>query len=285
MNGCPVCRGTVSPRYRLRAKTVFDCAACRIRFVDPFPDADGLKALYADSADEFRTKYFESFRDLRADSFARGLKHLSLMGKAGRLLDVGTGLGFFLDQARSAGWEAEGIELAEESAGYAREALGASVRIGDLNAGFLKEASYDVVTLWDTLEHLPDPAGALARVKALLLPGGIAVIRAPVFDSVIPGLLDKFYRISGGRFRAGLEKLFEEHLFHFSEAGVRKLIEGAGLHTVSAYREDYIDYRALGRKGWAVNPFIRFGALFAIGISHLIGRQDEVVLYAESSYG
>lgn len=104
----------------------------------------------------------------------------------------------------------------------------------------------------------------------------------PVYDSLVPWLLGCCYRVTLGRFRAGLERLFKEHLFHFSEHGIRQLVGACGYRILHAYREDYIDPSALSRKDWAGNAFVRLGAWTAIQAARLLRRQDEVVLYAET---
>ncbi len=279
---CPLCRRESGrPRYRLPGKQIFWCRTCRSFFVDPFPASIRLHDLYEEGAEAFQEKYFESFQDLRSRSFARGLKTLAALHRRGRLLDVGTGLGFFLEAARKAGWEVEGLELSEKVAQYARKHLQVPVHVGILAEVPLKERTYQAVTMWDVLEHLPDPAGALRRIRTLLAPKGVVLIRTPVCDSLIPWMIRLFYRFSFGKFRFGFEKLFKEHLFHFSEEGLRTLVRAAGFRILLAYREDYINSHALREKSWARNPVIRLGAHLAIGLGHLIRRQDEVVLYAE----
>ena len=280
---CPLCQKTHAQlRYTLREKRIFWCDLCRTFFIDPFPNALQLSALYEDSISEFNHKYFESFHDLRSRSFGRGLETLSQLGRHGSLLDIGTGLGFFLDQARRAGWGVEGFEFSHQTAQHARQTLGLPVHVGTLETASLAAGQYQVVTLWDVLEHLPNPLEALLRIRTLLVPEGLVVIRTPVCDSLIPWLLDLFYRLSGGRIRFGFEKLFKEHLFHFSEAGLHQLLEHCRFRLVRCYREDYIDFHALTRKEWAQHFGVRLGALAAILASHLLRRQDEIVLYAQS---
>ena len=282
---CPLCekKETVL-RYTLRDKRIFWCRACRSFFVDPFPDPTTLQASYDSSASEFQSKYFESFQDLRSKSFARGLQVLSALGRRGTLLDVGTGLGFFLTQARRAGWEAEGLELSDKMARYARQTLQLPVQVGTVEEASFANAPYAVVTLWDVLEHLTHPRGTLLRIRALLAEGGVTVIRTPVCDSLIPRILDLLYRMSFGKLRFGFEKLFKEHLVHFSEEGLRRLVEGCGFRILQAYREDYIDAQALRYKEWAQNPLVRLGARGVITLARLFHCQDEVVLYAESAH-
>ncbi len=279
---CPLCQDSeVVLRYALRQKNIWRCPPCRILFADSVPGEESLKTRYEEAAPEFEFKYFESFKDLRARSFKRGLQTLRDFVKPGLLLDIGTGLGFFLVEAQRSGWEAEGLEGSEKVARHARKVLKLSVRAGSVEEASSGGKRYRVVTLWDVLEHLPDPKGTLCQIRSFLEEKGMVIIRTPIYDSLIPAVLAFFYRVSGGRIRFGLEKIFEEHLFHFSEQGLRLLLGRCGFRAVCAYREDYIDPGALRRKEWARNPFIRWGALLLIAASHILRRQDEVVMYAQ----
>jgi len=265
----------------LNAKKVFWCQHCLHFFVDPFPKKAALEASYDGAVNSFEEKYFQSFHGLRTESYTRGLETLERLGSKGPLLDVGTGLGFFLTQAHNQGWKAEGLEVSPKTAAYAKEKFDLPIHVGNLEEVNLKTGHYQVVTLWDVLEHLPDPKAALRQVHTLLGASGIVVIRTPVCDSFIPWALDALYRISFGKIHFGFEKLFEEHLFHFSEAGLRNILSECGFRLLEVYREDYIDYRSLHQKAWAKNVFVRLGAFMAIMMSRLLHRQDEVVLYAQ----
>ena len=281
---CPLCENS-KPRlhYSLQNKRVFWCHLCHLFFIDPLPDPLRLRTYYEGTASEFEATYFESFQNHRFRSFAKGLDLLSKWNRRGRLLDVGTGLGFFLKQAHEASWEVEGLELSGKVAAYAKQTLGVPVHVGTLEDVPLEANQYQAVTLWDAIEHLPDPKSTLLRIRDLLAPQGVVVIRTPVCDSLIPWVLGFFYRVSLGRIRSGFERLFKEHLFHFSEEGIRQLVERCGFRILQVYREDYIDPQALAHKEWTRNPLVRLGASWILGASRLLRQQDEIVMYAEAT--
>lgn len=102
----------------------------------------------------------------------------------GRMLDLGCGDGIVLHLARQDGWEVHGVELYPEQVALVRETLGIDVTVSDI-AGFRgAPESWDVVLLTHVLEHLPDPVGALRRIRDLLAPGGIAVLEFPNIDAL-----------------------------------------------------------------------------------------------------
>ena len=100
-----------------------------------------------------------------------------------RLLDVGAATGFFLDLARQAGWDTAGIEPAESAAAVAR-GKNLDVKTGILESDLYMESSFDVITLWDVLEHLPDPLTTMRLITALLKPNGVVAINTPDSSSL-----------------------------------------------------------------------------------------------------
>src|SRR5207302_10033561 len=90
-----------------------------------------------------------------------------------RVLEIGCGHGLLLDQLRRRGWTVTGTELSTASSGYARDVLGIDVRVGDLLSMRFADASFDVVILWHSLEHVRDPFEHVREVSRILRPGGL----------------------------------------------------------------------------------------------------------------
>ena len=139
-----------------------------------------------------------------------------------RVLDVGCGEGVFLALMRERGWQAVGVELGEESARIAREERGLDVRTGDLFSLDAEPSSFDAVVMSHVLEHLPDPVGALARVRELLEPGGMLMLSLPNYRC----LESRVFR--GNWFPWCLPP----HLYHFDVRSVRMALERVGLEVV-----------------------------------------------------
>jgi SAM-dependent methyltransferase len=139
-----------------------------------------------------------------------------------RLLDVGCSTGAALEVARGLGWEIHGIDLAAESIEAARARLpGADLRAGDpARAGFPPE-SFQAITLFDVLEHFPDPRAALEEIHGLLVPGGALVGITPDAGSLSARLL-------GSRWF----HFIEEHLYYFDRRNIRRLLEESGFDEV-----------------------------------------------------
>jgi 2-polyprenyl-3-methyl-5-hydroxy-6-metoxy-1,4-benzoquinol methylase len=107
---------------------------------------------------------------------------LSLLGPANsrRLLDVGCGAGTFLSDARDAGWAVSGLEINPKFPEFCRNELGLDdVKVGMISDPPFAEASFDVVTMLDVLEHMYNPVLSVKQCARLLKPGGIFVVKSP----------------------------------------------------------------------------------------------------------
>lgn len=102
----------------------------------------------------------------------------------GPVLDVGCGRGFILSYLKRLGYEPHGLEFSDTAAWHARHVLNLDVAVGDLVTAKLPEDHYHAVIFWHSLEHVADPAQALARARRLLKTGGLLAVAAPNFDSL-----------------------------------------------------------------------------------------------------
>jgi 2-polyprenyl-3-methyl-5-hydroxy-6-metoxy-1,4-benzoquinol methylase len=149
-------------------------------------------------------------------------------GRAGRLLDMGCGLGFFLKAlAPYREWEAHGYEISPAAVRHARERLGlANVTCGPLECADLPRGSFDIITMWDVIDHIPQPDPLLAKCRALLKEDGILFIRAPNVAVQLPRA--RLLKAVGG-IRSGRKYLQgTDHPHHYSARSMRKLLNRNG---------------------------------------------------------
>jgi SAM-dependent methyltransferase len=204
---------------------VLACEACGLRFLHPQPTAVQLRDLYGEAyfararpGAPGYDRYLEEIEHIRR-TFDERLRLLPAPAGSSRLLDVGAAIGLFVERARQAGWAAEGIEPSEWAARYAREILHQPVRTATLEQAGIPPGSQDVVTLWEVIEHLVDPAATLRTVAQLLRPGGVLALSTPDAGSAVARVL--------GRRWPGWSKI-PEHLFFFDRATLRLLLEAGG---------------------------------------------------------
>jgi len=119
------------------------------------------------------------------DKRSRIINSLQKGNKGGRLLDIGCSTGLFLNKLQQSKlWEVWGVETSEYSVKIAREQYHLNVFHGELSEGNFQNGFFDVVTLWDVLEHLPDPISTLSEVSRITKPHSFLVLRVPNFDSL-----------------------------------------------------------------------------------------------------
>ena len=219
---CRVCgHPETRRRFTKGGADILRCAGCRAEFW--VPDASmSMSDFYSRQYFEGITSAgYEDYRSLEPSlrrSFARRLRVLG-PGDGRRLLDLGAAYGFALAEARLAGFEAFGLEVAADVAAEAATRSPGCVLRGSASALPLRDASFDVVTLWDVIEHLEDPGAALRDAARCLRPGGRLMLTTGDVTSLAA-------KVSGRRWHL---YTIPEHLFFFSPGSLRILLERAGL--------------------------------------------------------
>jgi len=203
-----------------RHYAIVQCQQCGLVYTNPRYNEQDIVETYQSVEDPL---YLEE-RDGRVLTFERHVESLErLTGPAdGRsLLDVGCYTGVFVEIAGERGWDAWGMEPSRWAVEQA-QARGLRVTQGTLDVASLPEAHFDVVTLWDVIEHLADPRGVLEQVYRLLKPGGLVVVHTIDVDSL-------FARVMGARW----PWLMEMHLYYFSRRTLGAMLEKCGFRVLS----------------------------------------------------
>lgn len=204
------------------------CNRCDLVYLNPRPARQELEALYPEEYDQYTAALKESPRLARWDrryGLRKRCQAILRFKSAGRLLDVGCATGDFLDVMREfPGWQVMGVELSAHAANYARLELGLDVLVGTLEENRLDDASFDVVTLWNVLEHLPDPLATLREIRRILKPGGLLVMNTPNLDSLDARLYGPYW--------IGYE--LPRHFCVFSYRTLRMVVDRAGFHLADA---------------------------------------------------
>jgi len=233
---CPICPpGTgntpflvCSDRLRepqLRNYHLVRCSGCKLIYLNPRPISDEAEIFYRDEGyDPFIS--LETPRGLFENSY-RLARRLTTTWKrrlvsryvrpGGRILDVGCGTGEFLTALKE-DYRCEGVEPEPRAARWARERLGLTVFTGALSAASLQSGSYDLVTMWHVLEHLPDPALELTEIHRLLTGSGRLLIALPNIRSLDAAVYGPCW--------VALDA--PRHLWHFSHPQLEQLAHQTG---------------------------------------------------------
>jgi SAM-dependent methyltransferase len=156
-------------------------------------------------------------------AFGRALRSISRhLPHQGRLLDVGTAGGSFLEAARHHGFRPEGVEPNRWLAEWGEREYGVRIRPGTLFDARHQSESFDVVTVWDVIEHTPDPAAVLAECRRVLREDGTLVVSYPDRGSLIARLMGRRWPF-----------LSSVHLYYFTRRTMREALERTGFAVVA----------------------------------------------------
>lgn len=212
VQSCTVCGAVADSKYLFNKTNegldpdqieVYRCGRCKTVFLGKYSELydDGLYAYYS--------KYFgkeeeDIYDPLTRISYEQVLRLFESFGGRNNILDVGCGNGGFVKAALQQGYIAEGIELSQPAVDVAQR-FGLPVTKVDFFSKSILDSSRDIVTMFEVIEHLPEPVEFLRRAEIVVKPGGLVYLTTPNFDS-----LDR--RVLG----AGWNVFHREHLTYFT---------------------------------------------------------------------
>lgn len=235
---CPLC-GAESPALVLEAPdatpaegrglwfAVVRCEQCGLMYTNPRPSPESIGKFYpADYRPHRRPRkmrHSRPGRPLLATLFGRPCNErrgtIPWHG-LGRLLDFGCGGGSFLKRMADQGWNVTGLDAAVGAVREVQEELGLQALVGTLPHPDLRPCSFDVVTMWHSLEHVHRPLEILREAHKLLTPGGKLIVATPNIESL------PFHWFGQSWFGLDLPR----HLTHFHPKSLREMLETAGFH-------------------------------------------------------
>jgi SAM-dependent methyltransferase len=256
---CPLC-GADEPRLLVAGRDLMlgqpgafplnECGRCGLVYLSPRPRDPS--PFYGGGYVPHRRAAASPLARLRAEiqrrQIVRYVRAHAGAGDGRRALDVGCATGTFLAALRGDGWDVWGVEPGADAAAYARARLGPQILHGSLEQARLPERGFHLITLWDVIEHLPDPAATLRHIRRLLAPGGAVVIQTPRW-----GCLES--RLFGSAW-IGLDP--PRHTVVFSGRTLARMLRECGL----APRE--VPALASSFQNWALS--LRFALAQRIGV-------------------
>jgi SAM-dependent methyltransferase len=218
-----------------RHHRVVRCVDCGLIYVSPRPTQTGGADVYR----RLRDERYASLRAERVEHFEHDVAELEAFGPKGPVLDIGCGSGYFLEAARNRGWDpVRGVELNSWMVELGREA-GLEINGGQLREQRYPDNTFQLVSLWDVIEHMNDPLAELAEVHRVMRSGGLLVLLVPDAESF-------WARLLGERWWA----VIRMHLFYFTRETVTRLLERSG------FRVEFVGtYPKRARLGYLNNLF------------------------------
>jgi 2-polyprenyl-3-methyl-5-hydroxy-6-metoxy-1,4-benzoquinol methylase len=252
---CPICFNTnIKHVFTKKSKhedyfTIYRCRKCKHEFIFPIPEEETLLRYYDAEYFTVRTdrgynNYFsESTKKQIATVFQMNLddigfeKFEATLPPNRRSLDIGSAAGYFVEIMKNRGWEAFGIDVSNECTSFARKNLGLNVVQGD----YLKTRytlPFDLITLWATIEHLPQPELFLKKAREEIYKSGRLIISTCRSDSFFKKIHSKKWRYYN----------VPEHIHYFSVRSLTLLLRRSGFKI-----EHYFTYGSGFGKSGTIN--------------------------------
>ena len=228
---CPNCGDAPARRvFSIQpGNDVVRCTGCDLQFARFYPDID--------TADEeiYSLRYFKPAienQDNRERIFTELLREVEVVvGRKGRLLDVGAGEGTLLVAAVKRGWHAEGTDISSVMVRHIREKLELTAHRGVLEDVNLPERSFDAVVMNHVLEHVQNPRSTLEEVARLLADEGVARVEVPNLAS-----LSSRGKTFQSRFKLKKNPWRHydtaHHFWYFTPATLTGVLEASGLRVI-----------------------------------------------------
>lgn len=232
---CPICdTNEFSPfldckDYTVSRETfsIIQCNGCGFKFTNPRPEVQKLGDYY--KSEEYvshsnTSKGFinSTYQFIRKFTLLKKLQLISKFYKSGKLLDIGCGTGEFLNTCKNAKWNVLGIEPDEKTRKSAIENYGLDVR-SEEEIKELNDSSFDVITMWHVLEHVPFLNDRIVDLKRLLKPNGVIIIAVPNCSS----LDAKIYKNEWAAYDV------PRHLYHFTPNDIERLFKKNNLRLIN----------------------------------------------------
>ena len=284
---CHICSGTES--IFIQSSYVYlnsvelnlvKCAQCGLIYLNPQPAGDEIEKLYSK---EYFLKWYssEEKREFSKNFFRKLLSQNGLTTNTGHsVLDIGCGMGYFLEVAREWGWDAKGVEISPYAARYCREKLNFDVHCGTLETANYHNDYFDIITAFDFLEHISELSRFFPALKRVLKPDGMFIVVVPNYDGLVFQLERTICKLK----KAPLSNV-PEHITYFSLSTFKKLLENYGFIAAKILTTNANDdYQYLSIRG---NPKAALRA-FITKICYILGklsnRREAILAVAKKSF-
>jgi 2-polyprenyl-3-methyl-5-hydroxy-6-metoxy-1,4-benzoquinol methylase len=191
------------------------CHSCSFVFSDRIPTTEELELFYKD----YGTNHYLS--PITVKRYHEILDSFEPFRKNNRLLDIGCGIGLFLDVAKERGWEVYGIEFSENLVSIC-ESKNIKMEKGSITESTFSNEYFDIITSFEVLEHTNNPNEQINSIYKLLRKGGATYVTTPNFNSLLRFWLKSSY----------ININYPEHITYFTKKTLNRLLIGSGLKKI-----------------------------------------------------
>lgn len=214
---CPICSGTAfTDLFTKQQEPFVECQQCSLTMINPRP-------VYASILKGYTEEYSQWYIDKQDKKIRRAKRRVQKMKRLkpdGRWLDIGCSAGFICSVAKAAGYETYGIEIDPLGVKHAREELGLeNIFQGTFEEHRFDDNFFDVITLYDVIEHVQDLNEIVKELKRVLSKNGVIEIWTPdIGHWRVPGALIEWDAIKPS-----------EHLYYFNKNTLSMILRKHGL--------------------------------------------------------
>lgn len=264
---------------------VVQCQECGLCFTNPRPTKESIGSFYQGDYQPHHLKQRRrqqlSWRERVFQFLPRSERNFLPVFGNGRLLDFGCGGGSFLERMHKQGWQVTGLDMAMPAVERIRGELGLHALHGTLPHPELAPSSFEMITMWQALEHVHEPLLVLRQARRLLVPGGKILVAVPNIDSLA-------FRWFGNAW-FGLD--VPRHLTHFTAWTLTQMLQMAGFHVGPVRMQHHSKWlrssaqlacRSGRRPYWHHWLKSRFIASVATWFSYVTSQADGIIVVAEN---
>jgi len=218
---------TLFPAGYAQLHRIVRCNHCGLMYANPqeLVDCERVQSdAHPKVFDEQEARQYLQKQYVQLPDNERALRVLDqLVPRHGKLLEIGSYCGIFLNRIRADGWEVAGVEPDAAAAGYARQKFGLELSGHLLPDPNLPDCAFDAVVMLHVIEHMPDPCENLHEIYRILKPGGVVVVETPRFDSLM-------FKLLGRRERSICN--CNGHIYFFTVPTLSRLLEKNGFEVI-----------------------------------------------------
>jgi 2-polyprenyl-3-methyl-5-hydroxy-6-metoxy-1,4-benzoquinol methylase len=228
LSDCPICKSTDIVFYvRAYGFDMSVCNSCGLIFCNPYPNEEQLYKYYNSEMKAFENEFFRESFERRVTLFLPRVKLIQEYKTSGRLLDVGSAIGIFIEALKRSStlYDVSCCDISVEACKELKERY---PHISVINMDFLKMPQgnrYDIVTMWDTMEHIVDLNRLLEQTYNILSENGIFVFSTPNTDSFE-------WRITG---KKHIQILPPGHVNLMSKKSIYRLLNSRGFDVLDSF--------------------------------------------------
>ena len=234
---CPLCgKRNISFRLQKPERRIVQCKNDGLVFVNPQPTERELDRLYNENYFAVGAKrtdnslgYYDYLaeRPLLLPYFRRKVRQLKSLLPGKKILEIGSGYGFFLEEAKHEGLDVLGIDISRPAVDYAKK-QGLSARAIDLFDAKFRHGTFDGVVAFHLIEHVLDPVVFMREVYRITKPGGVILLATPREGGYLSRIMGKNWFSFRHR----------EHLYFFSKETLTALLAKTGFTDIRCFGDE-----------------------------------------------